>query len=160
VTARVVVRLGGIVAALLTVAGCGGNDEEFDRFNGDDSVTVRVTASTDLGDPVSTDLTSTTGAVIIGTGSVVPGSGPVGTDHQITVVLDDAYSDEVVKALVRADAGDRGVEDHDLVQDSANHGIWAGTLTSLGAEGEERSDTFTFELFSAAPDSDTNGILP
>jgi len=150
------------VFGLLLVAGCkwpwAPASIDWVRFNGDDQVDVEVTADPEPGDPVSIDLTSTTGAVVIGTATVDPGSGPVGTDHVVTVLVDEAYSGDVGRVVVSTDAGSRGVEDHTLQQDSADHGLWVRTLTSQGAEGEERTDTFTFELFTVgdATVSDTD----
>lgn len=137
------------------VACTSSDDSEFARFNGDDSLTVAVTASTELGAPVSVVLTSTTGAVEVGEATVDPGSGPVGTQHTVTVNVASEYEDEVSKVVVNADAGDRGVESLDLVQDSADHGLWQRVLTSEGTENEERTDTFTFLLYADST-SDTD----
>ena len=129
--------------------GCKKDEVVATRFNAEgESVEVRVTADTALGEPVSLELMSSTGTVVVGTASVDPGSGPVGTDHQVLVIVDDAYEAEVDQVSVTTDAGDRGTEVHDLVQDSADHGFWTRTLTSFGTEGEERVDTFTFDLFA------------
>lgn len=118
------------------------------QFNGsDDTLEVNVTASTDLGDVRVINLTSTTGANEVGTAQVDPGSGPVGTDHELLVTVDDAYQEVVGRVTVVADAGDRGNAEHELIQDSADHGYWVLSLTSLGAEAEERVDTFTVVLW-------------
>lgn len=149
-------RLGLVGAALCTLLACAAGATTYDRFNSDDSVVVHVTASTGLGAPVSLDLVSTTGAVTVGTATVDPGSGPVGTDHTVTVDVLPAYAEEVTKVTIQTDAGARGVEDHDMVQDSAEHGRWWRVVTSMGDPGEERDDTFTFELFSTASGTDTD----
>lgn len=142
------------LAALVLLAGCDETAEEnWARFNSDDQVEVAVTAGTSLGDPVSVDLTSTTGSVLLGTASVNPGSGPVGTDHTVTVQIDDEWEDTVGRASVQTDAGDRGVEEHELQRDSADHGLWIRDLTSVGTEGEERTDVFTIQLWVS--DGDT-----
>jgi hypothetical protein len=63
----------------------------------------------------------------------------------VEVVAD--FAEIVGKATVSTDSGARGLEDHDLVQDSADHGHWQVTMQSLGTVGEVRTDTFTFHLF-------------
>jgi hypothetical protein len=138
------------VIALLGLPSCPKEESvNWVRFNADDSLEVEVVAGDAVGDPVSTVLHSTTGTVEIGTATVDPGSAPVGTDHEVTVLVDDAWIDEVGKVTVVTDAGDRGTETHDMIQDSADHGLWWRILTSQGDEGETRTDTFTFELYSA-----------
>lgn len=153
-------RFALVGVALCALVGCSGGKTTYDRFNADDFVTVQVTASADLGEPVSVDLVSTTGAVIIGTATVDPGSGPVGTDHTVTVDVLPDYAEDVAKVVIQTDAGARGVEDHDMIQDSAEHGRWWRVLTSMGETGEVRTDTLTFQLFSASADTDNGGILP
>jgi hypothetical protein len=144
-----------LIAALL-LAGCdGGDDTSWARFNADDTVQVEVTASEDLGEAVSADLHSTTGARVVGSVVVDPGSGPVGTDHEVTVEVLDEWEDEVGRVTVRTDAGERGVEDHELWRDSADHGLWVRTLTSVGVEGEERTDTFSVRLWVEDENGDT-----
>ena len=148
---------GLLVAGLVA---CGGSKNDDVRFNADDQVTIEVVVGTELGDDVTTELHSTTGTVTVGTGTVSPGSGPVGTVHTVTIRVDADFAEEVSAAGVVTDAGDRGVEEVSLLQDSADHGLWWREVTSVGVDGEERSDTFTFTLYTPAPDTDTNGILP
>lgn len=146
-----------VVAGL---SACDGGSDDDVRFNADDSVTVAVVSVPETGDDVATDLHSTTGTVTVGTGSVSPGSGPVGTVHTVTIRVAEEYAEVIASAGVITDAGERGVEEVSLVQDSADHGLWWREVTSVGVEGEERTDTFTFTLYTPAPDTDTNGILP
>lgn len=141
------------------VAACGGGSEDV-RFNADDQVTIEVVAGAELGDDVTVDLHSTTGSVTVGTATVSPGSGPVGTVHTVTIRVAEEFVDSIASTGVITDAGERGVEEVSLVQDSADHGLWWREITSVGVEGEERTDTFTFALYTPAPDTDTNGILP
>lgn len=139
---------GLVFIAGLLPSSCANGDDDDVRFNADDTIEVSITASTDLGEAVTADLHSTTGAVVIGTVTVDPGSGPVGTDHVVTVLVDDEFADEVDRADVLTDAGDRGIEEHSMVQDSAETGLWVRTLTSVGETGEARTDTFTIELWT------------
>jgi hypothetical protein len=150
-------------ALLALVGGCDllQGETEWIRFNADDQVEVRVTADSTLGDPVETDLHSTTGAVVVGRAEVDPGSGPVGTEHLVTVRVEPAWADVVGKVVVRTDSAERGVQEADLVRDSADHGLWVRSFLSLGAEGEERTDTFAFLLWNeedaASTPVDTGG---
>jgi hypothetical protein len=135
---------------LLSLIACKDDEPEYSQFNGTDVIEIEVTAADDLGESVEEILSSSTGTVDIGTVTVTPGSGPVGTDHDVLIDIDDDFEDLVVKATVVTDAGDRGDDEYELRQDSADHGVWVLTLTSLGAEGEERTDTFTIYLWQYA----------
>jgi hypothetical protein len=131
------------------------------RFNSeDDEIRVEVTASLDVGDAVTGDLLSTTGAVVVGEVTVEPGSGPVGTLHVVTIDIDDEYEDIVVRTSLSIDAGVRGLDDFDLTRDSADSGLWRLELESSGVDDETRTDVFTVELFEVDDgiivDSDTD----
>ncbi|MCO4747750.1 MAG: hypothetical protein KC912_23340 [Proteobacteria bacterium] len=110
-------------------------------------IDVEVTDSSEAGEAVTIDLHSTTGAVLIGSAVLDPGSGPVGTEHSLIVDVGDAWQEDVGRVAVSADSGDRGVELFELRQDSADHGVWVLTLTSSGVEGEARTDQLTVRLF-------------
>jgi hypothetical protein len=119
------------------------------RFNSDDRVEVAVTAAPELGAAVVAPLRSTTGAIVIGEATVDPGSGPVGTVHDVFVVVDGPYVDSVGSVDLVADSGARGVETIPMIQDSADHALWWRAVVSVGDVGEERVDTFGFELWRA-----------
>ncbi len=139
----------------LGVFDCAENGVDLVRFNNeDDEVRVEVTTSSDVGDPVTADLLSTTGAVVVGEVTVDPGSGPVGTLHIVTIDIDDEYEDIVVRASLSIDAGERGLDDFILTRDSADSGLWRLELESSGVDGEARTDVFSIELFEA--DDGTN----
>ena len=134
--------------------------EDWTRFNADDRVEVQVTATgTEPGPAVETNLTSTTGGTVVGSAEVDPGSGPVGTDHQVWVRVADAWEDTVTRVSVEIDSGERGVETFELERDSADHGLWWLQIASEGAEGETRTDTFEFQLWEPGEDTaaDTGG---
>ena len=139
--------------ALLFAPGCTGEEEVvWYRFNAeDDTLEVRVTTGEVDEEPVTIDLMSTTGAVVVGTASVTPSAAPAGTDHEVLVQVAEDYAEEVGRATVEADAGDRGIEDYELRQDSADHGSWVVTLASVGSEDEERTDRFTIGLWQEEP---------
>jgi hypothetical protein len=148
------------IPVLLAVTGCpkGGN-EEWERFNAEsDAIEVQVTASDALGDPVSAPLHSTTGEVEVGSVTITPGSGPVGTIHEIRVEVLDEYETEVGRVTAELDAGDRGAETvTQFVQDSADHGLWIVEVESRGDEGEERTDTFSIQLWAPTEEQSSGG---
>ncbi len=118
------------------------------QFNEDVSLEVEITASEELGAPVTADVFSSSGEELVAVIVVDPGSGPVGTDHRVEVDVGDDYDEVVGRVLLTTDSGDRGVEEHELDRDSADDGYWWRVLTSGGAEGEERTDTFSVQLFT------------
>lgn len=154
-----------LVAAL---AACDSSTETtYDQYNADDNaVTVQVGVETvyqtddngdplldDAGDPVpeavSVTLTSTSGEFELGTASVSPSAGPIGTVHTARVELDDDYASNVDKVSIRTDSGDRGEDSYDLDADSTGEGVWTLEIRSYGEEGETREDTVTFLLYEA-----------
>ena len=137
-----------LLLALVPLWACDKDDEvTYTQFNDtDDVLTIQVGAPSVL-DAVTTELHSTTGSVVVGTATVDPGGGPVGTEHRLTVVVDDAYEDQVVRVTVRTDSGSRGEDEYELVGDSADEGLWQITLVSAGAADEVREDAFTIRLW-------------
>ncbi len=147
-------------APLLAISFCAKKSTEptlvWVQFNGDeDVIDVPVTASDELGPAATIDLTSTTGEVIVGSATVDPSRGPVGSSHRITVHVLDSFSETVTKVEVEADAGDRGVQTLTLAQDSADAGVWVLDVTSQGVVGEQRTDSFAFLLWAAEPEPAT-----
>lgn len=142
---------------------------EYVQFNGDDDVIdIEVTApGTALGAPVMATLSSTTGGAQVGTITVDPGSGPIGTVHTVTVDVGcpeigvgecdaDEYEDRVARADLETTAEGRGTFAFDLEQDSADAGLWVRDFTSYGDEGETRSDAFRvvlYELVEVPPEA-------
>lgn len=113
---------------------------------------MEVTADAALGDDLVVDLSSTTGAVIVGELTVSPSSGPVGTAHTITVWVFDDYAERVSRVTLDTFSDVRGTEELLLVRDSAEIGMWRTTATSYGAEGEVRSDIFAIGLWEPTAD--------
>lgn len=153
---------------LFALMACDSTSETtYDRFNADDNaVTVSVGTDTvyetdetgaavldDSGEPVPVSvsclLTSTADEVELGTGSVTPSAGPVGTLHTVWVELNEDYASDVDKVQVTTSSGDRGEDTYSLDADSAGDGVWVMELVSYGEEGEVREDTLTFSLFEA-----------
>lgn len=141
-----------VVLGLALSACTSGTDTDWFLFNSeDDTMEIQVTASEELGEAVAIDLHSTTGAVIVGSATLTPGSGPVGTVHELVVEVGETWAEEVGLVSVSADAGERGTESFDLRQDSADHSLWVKSLQSSGTAGESRTDVLTVQLFQRQP---------
>lgn len=137
----------GLLGASLLAVGCSKDDAiQYDRFNSEDFVDVEVTSGEIL-PAVSVDLTSNTGAVVVGTATVDPGGAPVGSDGEVTVQVRRLWAEDVDLIYLRVDSGERGEESFEMLQDSADHAYWFLRIESLGAEGEVRTDRFFFELY-------------
>jgi hypothetical protein len=160
-----------VSAALVVLAACKGDEVDWIEFNAaDETLVVEVTAEPTVGEPVTIDLMSNLGLTNVGTATIDPGSGPVGTLHVLSVEVFDAYEAIVgrvtvdVQSQAVADLDEDGEKDsrgeglYELERDSANPGGWALTLQSLGAEDETREDRFTIVLWQpeqlAAADDD------
>lgn len=149
-------------ASLALLLACTESEEtEYTLYNGEaDEVQVEVGVPTryvadaegnEVAETVSTVLTSSTGAVEIGTGTVDPSAGPVGSLHRVVVQVADEYAADVDRVTVRTDSGDRGDDVYELERDSAGEGWWVFELESVGEADEVRTDTFTFLLHQIVP---------
>lgn len=164
------------VAALAALIGCTSDEETtYTQFNAEDnSVLIEVGVDTvyetddngdavydDDGEPVpmsaSVTLTSTSGEYDVGTATVTPSAGPIGTTHTVMVEVDSDYTGDVDRASVRTDSGDRGEDEYDLDEDSAQDGLFVLELVSYGESGETREDTLTFRLWTADESSSDGG---
>ena len=147
-------------AVVLTLLfACVEDDEtSYVQYNGDDqSVTVDVGVETryvlaedgvtEIPEVASVVLTSSTGTVELGTGTVSPSAGPIGTIHTVTVEVVEEYAADIDRATVRTDSGGRGEDEYDLERDSTGEGYWVFELESEGEDGEQRTDTLTFLLY-------------
>ncbi|MDP2316781.1 MAG: hypothetical protein Q8P41_28060 [Pseudomonadota bacterium] len=146
------------LAVFALLAACTEPDEAtYTQYNGDDdSVSVEVGVETryvvaddgtESPETAQTELTSSTGAVVIGTGTVSPSAGPIGTFHTVIVEVDEEYAEDVDRVAVRTASGERGEDEYDLERDSTGEGYWVFELESQGEEGEQRTDTLTFLLY-------------
>jgi hypothetical protein len=150
-------------ALLLLVPGlaaCNGDSEsEWLQWNADDDQIQVEVGVAELLDEVEIPLRSSTGEVDVGIARVDPAGGPVGTLHDIVIIIDDDYADAVDRASIRTDSGDRGTDEYDLARDSAEEGVYKLTIESDGAPDEVRTDTFTFRLWEevvAAEDEESS----
>lgn len=156
-TARGLFR-GALLSGALCVLGCTTETEtSWTQYNAaDNTVSIEVGAA-EVTDPVSVTLMSNTGSVELGTGTVDPGGGPIGTVHHVTVQVSEDYASDIGRASVRLDAGERGEDEYDMDADATGEGYWVVDLTSVGDEGETRTDTLTFRLWTEDTSTDTSG---
>lgn len=127
------------------------------QFNAEDEQLTVEVGVLDTLDPREIVLHSTTGAVEIGSAQVSPGGGPLGTEHTLIVEVGDDWEDQVVKASVRTESGERGEDEYTLEPDSADEGVYQITLISVGEEGEVRDDIFTIRLWEEEASSTDEG---
>ncbi len=82
----------------------------------------------------------------VGTAVIDPTFGPVGTRHLLSVEVLDDYEDIVQRVTVIA-SSERGEDELELRQDSADPGSWRVELESLGEPSESRTDTLEIRLY-------------
>ena len=135
---------------VLGLVACDTSDETtYEQYNADgDSVTVSV-GVVELLPAVTTVLHSSTGEVEVGSASIDPGGGPIGSTHTVLVSLIADFVADVDRVSVRTDSGDRGEDEYDLEPDSTGTGIYKRELVTVGGEGETRDDVLTFRLWTA-----------
>lgn len=140
-----------MVWLVLGLLGC---EEEtatsWEQYNADGDVVSVSVGSADVLEAVTTVLHSSSGELEIGTASVDPGGGPIGTEHTVLVTVTADYAADVGRVSVRTDSGDRGEDEFDLDADSTGTGIFKQSMISVGDEGESREDTLTFRLWTEA----------
>ncbi len=151
--------------ALAALAGCRKDDEVLVPFNAeDDVIEVHVGFPEVPDDPdcdpgvACTDLHSLVEGAVIGSATVEPAAGEVGTVHRLVAVVGDEWEDRIDRVTVRVD-GDRGSGEFELDRDRANPGAWGVSLESMGRPGEQRVDLWTVLLWEGVPsdEADTEG---
>lgn len=145
------------VAVLAAIAGCKKDPTVLEPFNAeDDMVEVYVGHEAFVDDPdcdagvACADVHSLVEGAVIGSITVEPGGGPVGTTHRLLVVIGDEWEDRIDRVTTRVDS-DRGTGEFELDRDRANPGAWGLSLESMGGRNEERVDTWTILLWEAVP---------
>ena len=93
------------------------------------------------------------GQATIGEAYIWPCSAPVGTEHDIVIMVDRPHDQKIAKATVRLDSDARGEDEYRLTQDSANEGLYKITLISVGSEDEQRQDFVQFKLWEEDPNA-------
>ena len=143
---------------------CEETPEDPNQFNAqDESLSVLVGIST-LEPDQTRKLSSTTGLVEVADAIISPGGGPSGTIHQIQVQVLEEYTDKIQEVRVNINAGERGISQYTLINDSAQSNLYVLELESIAQDGEQREDVFTFSLWdlpsaesNPEPESDTEG---
>ena len=130
---------------------------EWQQYNADNDAITVVVGTAELLPMVSTTLDSSTGEVPVGTASVDPGGGPIGTVHVVKVEVLDEYADDIDRVSVRTSSAERDEDEYDLDADSTGEGIYKVEIISVGETGESRDDTFTFRLWSEVEDTGDAG---
>lgn len=162
-----------LLPALLLLSACEeGQELVWAQFNAADDTMEVVVGSPEPGEPVAIDIHSSTGRYVIGRATLTPGSGPVGTQHELLVQVgtqfDPALADgidsgeplveRVKRVSARIDSGPMGVQSWDLTRDTAMRGTWVLELLSLGdPEAGARTDTLTVFLWEVLPASEAAG---
>ena len=85
----------------------------------------------------------------IGQVSIDRCGGPVGTEHQIVIRVNNLYIDNINRASVRISSDDHDDQVCMMTQDSAHRGLYKLTLTSEGTGDEVRNDTLQFRLWKS-----------
>jgi hypothetical protein len=131
------------------------SEDNYNLFNADtDQFEVRIGIEEET-DAQSHELHSSTGQVIVGTAILNPGGGPIGTEHQLVIEVDNTWETDVTRVVLMIDSGDRGTKEYTLDRDSADAGYHQIDIQSVGEEGEVRTDLFTIQLY-AEEESVTN----
>ena len=131
----------------LSLFACEETEEDPNQFNAHDESLEILVGISDILEDTSRTLYSTTGLVDIATATITPGGGPVGTNHQIQVLIFEDYMENVQEVLIDIDSGSRGTQQYTLTPDSAQPSLYVLELESVGEEGEERTDHFRFSLW-------------
>ena len=131
------------------------SEDNYNLFNADtDKFEVRIGIEEET-EAQTLDLHSSTGQVIVGTAILNPGGGPIGTEHQLVIEVDNTWETDVSRVVLMIDSGDRGIKEYTLDRDSADAGYHQIDIQSVGEEGDVRTDIFTIQLY-AEEESVTN----
>ena len=149
------------IALFIGIAGCGDDEKtEYDLFNCEDDFTLIYVGTPEVWtgeacDGVDTielrssscELPSNPTGNLVGTADITPCGGPIGTEHQIVVRVNNLYKDQVDRASVRLNSGERGEDEYKMNPDSADEGLYKLTLVSVGSDEELRNDTIHIKLW-------------
>ena len=144
---------------LLVLSGCKKEEEiQYRLFNcEEDSTLIDIGAedilTEDQCETISLQSSSclSDGEETVGEAYIWPCAAPIGTEHDIVIMVDRPYDQKIAKATVRLDSDGRGEDEYRLTQDSANEGLYKLTLISVGSEGERRQDFVQFKLWEEDP---------
>lgn len=162
-----------LLPALLLLSACDEGEElVWAQFNAAGDTMDVVVGAPEEGEPVTIDIHSSTGRYVIGQATLTPGSGPIGTQHELLVQVGTQFDpgladgvdageplvERVKRVSARVDSGDLGVQSWDLTRDTAVRGTWVLELLSMGdPDAAPRTDTLTVFLWEALPESEAAG---
>jgi hypothetical protein len=141
---------------LLTLLGCAEEDVvEYEQLNSsEDALEIQVGLQEESA-ALTLDLNSNTGAFVVGTATIEPGGGPVGTLHTLTVLItDEDLANKVDLVSVITSAQGRSDEEFDLVADSADETFFRTELVSVGGDEEQRTDLLYVRVLDVVGDND------
>lgn len=143
-----------IVLGLLL--GCAEEDPvEYEQLNSVEDVLEIQVGLLDVTEPLTVDLYSNTGSSVVGTATLDPGGGPVGTLHTLTVVISEPeLIDKIDDVRVLADAQGRTNEEFFLTADSADESLYVTELVSVGSEDEQRTDLLYLQVLDLVGDAE------
>ena len=124
------------------------SEDSYNLFNSDTDqfeVSIGIEEETEV---ETLDLHSSTGQVIVGTATLSPGGGPIGTEHQLVIEVENTWETDVTQVILMIDSGDRGTKEYVLDRDSADAGYHQIDIQSVGEEGEVRTDLFIIQLYA------------
>lgn len=154
-------RWAGACLLLLASSGCQGEELVWVPFNASGQrIEVLVNDDCSGSDGETTlELESSLSKRHVGDAVVTPPCGPVGTEHEIAVEVFDEWQDLVGRVTVESlsgrasdldgdgDQDRRDSAEYTLRQDSADIGVWAIMLQSLGNDSESRTDRLELVLW-------------
>ncbi len=150
-------------ALFVGIAGCGGDGGAvYNLFNCEDDFTLIYVGIPEVwtGDSCdgvehidlkssSCDLPEDPNGNPVGTADITPCGGPIGTEHQIVVRVNNIYKEEVDHASVRISSDGHGEQECMMTRDPADRGLYTLILTSEGANDEVRNDIIQFMLWKS-----------
>lgn len=138
------------------ILACGEEDTvEYEQLNSADDVLEIQVGLAEESAALTVDLNSNTGTFVVGTATIEPGGGPVGTVHTLTVVLTQSdLIDRVDRVSVFTDSQGRPNEEFDLVTDSADEAFFQKELVSVGGDDEQRTDLLFLRVWDIVGDDD------
>lgn len=139
----------GLFGICLLTLGCGEEEDDgLSLFNAPDDIFEVYVGTAEMGVDLTIDIHSSTGQVIVGTATISPDAGPIGTEHELVVIVEDTWEAQVERVRLTVDSGDRGIESFWMTRDSADPGYHTISIISVGDEDESRTDLFTIELMA------------
>jgi len=165
--------LRALLPALLLLSACDEGEElVWAQFNAPGDVMQVEVGTPEEGEPTVIDIHSSTGRYVIGQATLTPGSGPIGTRHELLVQVgtqfdpaledgidaDEPLIERVRRVSARIDSGDLGTQSWDLTRDTAMRGTWVLEIVSMGdPDAGPRTDELTVFLWEALPESEASG---